>query len=556
MADHMTIEREQDARPEPEQVKGRRLLGLDVFLAVACVVFIGYVLCYFNYLQDDVLIPFRYVLNMLHGHGYVLNVGEPPVEGCTSPLFLWLLTPILAVFSADNAIIFWKFVGLGLGCIVLWKVKLLANMFAPTKPVIGNVAVLLLAVNPEFAFSMTNAMETGIATFLFICGLHSFLSSVENKEQPVKGAVWLLLAALARPELTLAFPILMVVYGPIKLGWKPWLTYLAPLAIFLAARYCVYHDLVPNTFWAKHYNDTNRMFGDGLSYVFQHVLLFPTTGNPADWPQWISAGLAALGAIMLCVKVRHCAAFILLLGIHLCFVICNPDWMPEVRPIAPVFGLLMIAYASAIVWFVTSLASFPFMDKNVKLFVSVVLSAGVCWGYYTYEFAPRQTNVHKLSALAGIDKVFTPHEPLMCWRSTGADSSRVISDWVKRNVKPGELVGCTEMALPPLLNMDVRFMDMRALSDRDIAHMNSYSHSAIGVVVGDICNPDGEVWPYLMKRKPNYILLLQTEDNPHDNDKGYFRRCPDFSMPSPDGNNYPIKVWRRSDMPEVGSSAN
>ena len=67
-----------------QHVFDQRAVLVFILLIVA---FIGHTF-YFNYLTDDAFITFRYVRNMLDGHGLVYNTGER-VEGYTN--FLWAM---------------------------------------------------------------------------------------------------------------------------------------------------------------------------------------------------------------------------------------------------------------------------------------------------------------------------------------------------------------------------------------------------------------------------------------------------------------------------------
>ena len=62
-------------------------------------------------------IYYRYVQNILGGHGFVYNVGSESVEGTTSPFWLYLLT-FLAFILTDLVAI--ENLGPLLGVFVMW----------------------------------------------------------------------------------------------------------------------------------------------------------------------------------------------------------------------------------------------------------------------------------------------------------------------------------------------------------------------------------------------------------------------------------------------------
>ena len=53
---------------------------------------------------DDAYIFFRYAENLVNGYGFVWNIGEAPVEGYTS--FLYLSTLIIAKFFSIDLELF------------------------------------------------------------------------------------------------------------------------------------------------------------------------------------------------------------------------------------------------------------------------------------------------------------------------------------------------------------------------------------------------------------------------------------------------------------------
>src|SRR5262249_11459660 len=68
------------------------ILGQDVRVKRALLVVIGAFLVHawwLNCLAEDAYITYRFARNVAEGHGFVWNVGEPPIEGFTN--FLWLL---------------------------------------------------------------------------------------------------------------------------------------------------------------------------------------------------------------------------------------------------------------------------------------------------------------------------------------------------------------------------------------------------------------------------------------------------------------------------------
>jgi hypothetical protein len=78
------------ARPSAASKRAALVLLMGLFLVharfLACV-------------AEDSHITFRFARNLADGHGFVWNVGEPPIEGFTT--FLWVLVCALASGAAE-----------------------------------------------------------------------------------------------------------------------------------------------------------------------------------------------------------------------------------------------------------------------------------------------------------------------------------------------------------------------------------------------------------------------------------------------------------------------
>jgi len=178
--------------------------------AVSALCFFGFAFRFFNYAEDDAFIPMRYAMNFWHGNGWVMNPGER-VEGCTSPLQLALVTLVIRCAAPDTALLLSKVFGLALGLAVLWQAQRLTRALFPAAPWLCALVPLLIAIRPDFAASMINGLETGLATLLVTGGMAAFVraSREDSAVWQRRAAFWFLGAALARPELSLTFPLLL-----------------------------------------------------------------------------------------------------------------------------------------------------------------------------------------------------------------------------------------------------------------------------------------------------------------------------------------------------------
>jgi hypothetical protein len=198
-------------------------------------------------LYDDAYIYLRYVDNLWRGCGLRFNCADAPVEGFTSPLYLALLTtgrlwtPDLETVTQVVGAVFM------IAALVI-PVAVGARLGHPWGPP-GQVALaaavaLPLALDHHVLLNAVIGLETPVACVTVALLLAASLSDGRTGLRTA-----LLLAVLARPECA-AF----VLFLPLLPEGRR-LRYLAPLAGGLAlvalARWLVFHDVAPNTFWAK-----------------------------------------------------------------------------------------------------------------------------------------------------------------------------------------------------------------------------------------------------------------------------------------------------------------
>jgi len=323
-------------------VSERRLQGL-LLMATVCV-FVGQVVCLWDFVVDDAFISFRYARNLAEGHGLVFNPGER-VEGYSN--FLWVLIISLCIKLGADPLASAKLLGVGLSAgtlAVVWRLSsVLGGAGGPAGRVWDLVAPLLLACNASFALWTVGGMETPL--FAFLLALGSFLY-LRRREREVAVA-WLLpffLAALTRPEgamYLLATIAHRAVDNYFRLGGKPFKAReLAAVAATLAMgglyglwRLAYYGDLTPNTFYAKPGGTAYHFFA-GMAYAYDFLaayghltfLALPVVtlfSRVWAWP-WVSH-----------VALQMLAAFVFVLY-------AGPDWMPEYRFLAPIAPLALV----------------------------------------------------------------------------------------------------------------------------------------------------------------------------------------------------------------------
>lgn len=252
---------ERDTRPREMMWRERvRERGLAVVLCVPWVIWGLWQALALHFVCDDAYISFRYVRNLLDGHGLVFNPGEY-VEGYTN--FLWVLevAALWAVGIAPEV----GSVGLSL-LATIGTMALVARMAFDTphdalRPAVAMAAVALYATNRSVAVWATSGLETRQFTFLVVLGVYLLTRRATHPERlQIAGSVALGLAELTRPEALLIGPCVMLwwaadawhrkaftVPGALRVG--------LPFAGLVGAQFlwriAYYGEILPNTYYAK-----------------------------------------------------------------------------------------------------------------------------------------------------------------------------------------------------------------------------------------------------------------------------------------------------------------
>jgi arabinofuranosyltransferase len=205
---------------------------------------------------DDSYIGLRYVRNLVRGHGLAWNPGEPPVDGCTSLGWVWLLSAfgISGIAELEELA---RGVGIALGGIGLVLSWVLARALLPSES--KGLALLVpahLALTPLFSRSAINGMETLLTAVLVLGAALPFVLRRERERPWVWGLAGAMAfaAVLARPD-ALLFPIAMACCESVR-TWRrgegtrgPLAAYAAslglPLAALLAWKQVYFGGVVP-----------------------------------------------------------------------------------------------------------------------------------------------------------------------------------------------------------------------------------------------------------------------------------------------------------------------
>ncbi len=306
------------------------------------------------FLCDDAFISFRYVRNLLEGHGLVFNPGEY-VEGYSN--FLWVLelaaiwgilgvrpeqaAPWLSVVCTATTI-----------AAMLWWIGRMPGM--RHRSLVGWMALGLLCSSATFAvWTSGGGLETRQFTFFIALAVVCLGLYRDNRWGLLAASLSLAAAAYTRPEGSLLavccfgwFAVQRACERRRLAGREFWAdcSYLiAPFALLVAAhylfRYSYYGEWLPNTYYAKH---IRPWYESGFRYLEAAAL---ETGLylllPLSWlalrTHWRSQRDGTYGLALLCV-VAHMAYALRIGGDHF-----------EYRPLDFYWPLLAVPAAAGIV---------------------------------------------------------------------------------------------------------------------------------------------------------------------------------------------------------------
>ena len=215
------------------------------------------------FITDDAFISFRYVRNLLDGHGLVFNPGEY-VEGYTN--FLWVieLAAIWRVLGIrPEHVAQWLSVIYTVGTIVvlLWWVARMP--FLRHRGLIAWMALGLICGSATFAvWTSGGGLETRQFTFFVLVAVAVLSVFGANRWGLLVASLSLAAAALTRPEglLVAACCIGWFVahrwFTARRLDWRGTLALAGPFVVLIGghflARYRYYGEWLPNTYYAKH----------------------------------------------------------------------------------------------------------------------------------------------------------------------------------------------------------------------------------------------------------------------------------------------------------------
>lgn len=510
---------------------------------------------------DDPYITFRYAANVLAGHGPVFNAGER-VEGFTSPLHLLLSLGLLSVLPSVDILFKAKCASL------LFAFAMLAQTGIAAKRSGLNawesvLAQTLLALNINFALAGVNALETTLYGTLLLASLLVFHREVRRGWGAASGA-GLFLAALARPEALLVVAALALV----RVYWLrrsrlavsfvlAWLgAFLLPMLLVELARLGYYGAWLPNTYFAK-----SQPLGISLSHgglyllrstgpqapqfaAFLHGLHSLNAENLLDFHSLTQKnlrsdefsllmplvfwGLAAVGAWRIKRRIWGGVSLAVIAAVLLFVLKSGGDWMYGWRFVAPALPLLAVCqcFGLRVVKF-SGLRPVKFSGLRAvsrslahRSVFSSRRAAAACTGITILLWLVSCAKTeHYTWKSAG----FSVHGDRMLNVSEGFGPLWVRSAQFLHSLPPKTSVAYSEMGYAGYANLDKRLLDIRGLTDREIARLPPDFKYSTGVADKNWFAADDPLNKILERRKPDVILSFDPAP-PGQVPAGYKRR--------------------------------
>lgn len=480
----------------------------------------------FGHSVDDSYITFRYAANLLHGHGPVFNVGER-VEGYSSPLHMLLSAVLLLGSSAVDILFLAKLSSLLFGMLTLWQMSRLAR-FCGLRGGQILFAQTLVALNINFAIASVNALETSLYAFLLITSVGVFLSEMRRKPTEKRGVAsgfWLFVTLLARPDTLLVFLGLLVVrayhaqkQGQGQAGTLRWAAaFLGPMVLLMACRYAYYGYPLPNTYYAK-----NVSIGYGIKFgipylqyplvpfdrLNEHVAKLTLVTMIIFW------GLALVGVGRACRRGRVaglvCVAVILA---ESGFVLrSGGDWMSGWRFMASALPFFAMLQVSGVITLLKALRKparkAGSASSGSGASYGLVLSAAVLAVWAAAAFlSPHVSWSESGYSTRGVDLM----------RSDEAQNGAfevMVGEYVRDHLQTCQSVAYSEMGYASFINQDKKFVDVHGLTETWLAHRSTKYKQRIGFVDRDWQVPGGPLNRYLLKKRPDAIIIVARSNKP------------------------------------------
>ncbi len=381
--------------PSPPPPTTRHAPWLLIPAYLPWLILLGWLTAVTWFLCDDAYIGFRYVRNLLEGHGLVFNPGEY-VEGYTNFLWLlelaaiWALTGIPPEHAAPFLSVSYT---VGTLAVALWWVHRIPAL--PHRGLVGWMATGLLCSSATFAiWTSAGGLETRQFAFFVLAGLVALSVHGTRRRGLLAASLCFAAAELTRPEGLLIGGCFLGGFALCRMvGRRPWLDWRAlavmgaPFALVVAGhylwRYGYYGEWLPNTYYTKY---VEPWYDAGFHYLAQAGI---ETGAYLLLPLALVAGVTRWRLH----KDGTCLVILLVILVHGAYMARIGGDLFEYRPLDFYWPLLSVAAAVGLVSLGTRLAAWVGKTPNagvsrvctLALFAPLLICAGAIQGALVYE---------------------------------------------------------------------------------------------------------------------------------------------------------------------------
>lgn len=425
-------------------------------------------------MQDDAFIFFRYAENFINGHGLVFNIGEY-VEGYTG--FLWLINLIFLARIGFDLISVSSIFGIIYGFGVVAVSVFLTNELRKNKndldeseskwysrfSSIDLYPALLLVFNSAVHYWAGSGMETMMFSYFLIQGIYFYVKYDLNNIIKKRAHIFLMLAALTRPEGILVYVIIFFhkwIYfyldsdkkfeslkhsflqreNLIVLG-----IFVLPNLLLLIFRLIYYGYPFPNTFYAKS--------GTSIDYISAGIMYFVEFAVSN-----LLLGIVLIVPLFLLRKNDNRDKFGLLYSIVVIYtlyiILIGGDVLPIFRffiPILPFIFVLFVLSISALKEILISKLTKEYKPL-INFGVFLIVAAVGTFNYFSiYKTVEEKSNLEKNL----IDKMIISAE---WFKDLNDESGKTVS------------VAATTIGALSYYSGEARIIDMLGLTDEEIAH--------------------------------------------------------------------------------------
>ena len=435
------------------RVSGRRIAWSFVLLATAALVYRA--LLSERQMVDDLFIYLRYARALAETGEIAFSPGDR-VEGASS--VAWTIALAIA----------WK---LGLRGVAAAKLLSLVAMAAlpatcaiavrralPERPLAMAVPALAIAIDADVAVWGASGMDT--AAWALACVACVAIAARPGSERAAALALGFL--AWVRPEgpLLTALGAIAIAAMTARAGRKRAAIELvalaaAPVVVLTLGRLAYFHDVVPNTFFAKMRAVDGRDY-TGAAYLASEI---------ARRPLLVVGG--AIGAL-LAIRARQPVTAALLVGALLFAVAAGGDWMPNRRLLVPVLPLAAIGAAIGVAYALRARSDRSVSTAAVAIGAALAVEASISTTraldqrWRTREYLDR-----RLESARIVGRPLRDPYPLD-WMPTHL--LRQIAPYVA----PGDTVAHVDVGELPYVMRDVRFLDGFGLVDREAGRLTFF----------------------------------------------------------------------------------